>query len=206
MCYADEYLYSLTKSSKCHCALSTVIISLQLRKLSGRWRDFAQGYKLTCSRAGIPTDQSTVQMLQFSSVQLLNHVRLFATPWTAARQASRPITNSWSFLKLMSIESVMPSNHRPRPCAKSGYMDTFIILLVPPPTSRGRSHHPYFTDEKTNCTREMLWLSKCHARARQSQHLNECLLVSRTLTVLYSDSLLSCEWRRQPGESQSRGK
>ena len=45
------------------------------------------------------------------SVQLLNHVRLFGTPWTAAHQASLSITNSRSFLKLMSIESVMPSNH-----------------------------------------------------------------------------------------------
>ena len=47
----------------------------------------------------------------FSSVQLLIHVWLFATPWTAARQASLSITNSWSLLRLMSIESVMPSNH-----------------------------------------------------------------------------------------------
>ena len=46
-----------------------------------------------------------------SSVQLLSHVRLFVTPWTAAHQASLSITNSWSLLKLMSIESVMPSNH-----------------------------------------------------------------------------------------------
>ena len=44
------------------------------------------------------------------SVQLLSHVQLFATPWTAARQASLSITNSWNLLKLMSIESVMPSN------------------------------------------------------------------------------------------------
>ena len=44
-------------------------------------------------------------------VELLSCVRLFATPWTAARQASLSITNSWSLLKLMSIESVMPSNH-----------------------------------------------------------------------------------------------
>ena len=49
--------------------------------------------------------------LQFSSVQLLSRVRLFATPWTAAHQASLSITNSWSLLKLMSIELVMPSNH-----------------------------------------------------------------------------------------------
>ena len=47
----------------------------------------------------------------FSSVQLLSHVRLFATPWIPARQASLSITNSWSSLKLMSIESVMPSSH-----------------------------------------------------------------------------------------------
>ena len=45
------------------------------------------------------------------SVQLLSHVRLFATPWTAARQASLSITNSRSLLKLISIKSVMPSNH-----------------------------------------------------------------------------------------------
>ena len=45
------------------------------------------------------------------SVQLLSHVQLFVTPWAAARQASLSITNSWNLLKLMSIESVMPSNH-----------------------------------------------------------------------------------------------
>ena len=47
----------------------------------------------------------------FSSVQLLSHVRLFVTPWIAAHQASLSIANSQSLLKLMSIESVMPSNH-----------------------------------------------------------------------------------------------
>ena len=46
-----------------------------------------------------------------SSVQSLSHGQLFVTPWTAARQASLSITNSWSLLKLMSVESVMPSNH-----------------------------------------------------------------------------------------------
>ena len=45
-----------------------------------------------------------------SLVQLLSHVRVLATPWTAAHQASLSITNSWSLLKLMSIELVMPSN------------------------------------------------------------------------------------------------
>ena len=58
----------------------------------------------------------------FSSVQPLSHVQLFATPWTAARQASLSITNSWSLLKLTSIESVMPSNHLILCC----------LLLLPP--------------------------------------------------------------------------
>ena len=49
--------------------------------------------------------------VQFSSVQSLSRVQLLATPWTAARRASLSITNSLSLLKLMSIESVMPSNH-----------------------------------------------------------------------------------------------
>ena len=47
----------------------------------------------------------------FTSVQSLSHVQFFVTPWTAARQASLSSTNSWSLLKLMSIELVMPSNH-----------------------------------------------------------------------------------------------
>ena len=46
-----------------------------------------------------------------SSVQLLSHVQLFVTPWTAECQASLSITNSQGLLKLMSIESVMPSKH-----------------------------------------------------------------------------------------------
>ena len=49
--------------------------------------------------------------LQFSSVQLFSRVQFFVTPWTAACQASLSITNSQSLLKLMSIESVIPSNH-----------------------------------------------------------------------------------------------
>ena len=60
--------------------------------------------------------------VQFSSVQSLSHVLLFATPWTAARHASLSITNSQSLLKLMSIESVMPYNHLTLCCP----------LLLPP--------------------------------------------------------------------------
>ena len=66
-------------------------------------------------------------MRTFSSVQSLSQVRLFATPWIAARQASLSITISWSSPKLMSIESVMPSSHlilcRP------------LLLLTPIPPS-----------------------------------------------------------------------
>ena len=58
-----------------------------------------------------------------SSVQSLSHVRLFVTPWTAARQACLSITNSWSLLKLMSIELVMSSNHLILCCP---------LLLLPP--------------------------------------------------------------------------
>ena len=61
-------------------------------------------------------------LFSISSVQSFSHVRLFATPWTAARQASMSITNSWTLLKLMSIESVMPSNHLILCCS----------LLLPP--------------------------------------------------------------------------
>ena len=56
------------------------------------------------------------------SVQSLSHVQLFVTPWTAAHQASLSITNSQSLLKLMSIESVMPSNH----------LILYCPLLLPP--------------------------------------------------------------------------
>ena len=56
------------------------------------------------------------------SVQSLSHVQLFATPWTAAHQASLSITNSRSLLRLMSIELVMPSNH----------LILFHPLLLPP--------------------------------------------------------------------------
>ena len=54
--------------------------------------------------------QMSFLMASFSSVQSLSHVWLFATPWTAAHQASLSITNSWSLLKLMSAESMLPSN------------------------------------------------------------------------------------------------
>ena len=77
---------------------------------------------------------------QFSSVQSLSHVRLFATPWIAARQASLSITNSQSSLKLMSIESVMPSSHLILCCP--------LLILPPiPPSIR------VFSNVSTLCMR-----------------------------------------------------
>ena len=67
-----------------------------------------------------------VKTLQFSSVQSLSHVRLFETPWIAARQASLSITIPRSSLKLMSIESVMPSSHLILCCP------LFLLPPIPP--------------------------------------------------------------------------
>ena len=77
---------------------------------------------------------------RFSSVQLLSHVWLFATPWIAACQASLSITNSQSLLKLMSIKSVMPSSHLILHCR--------LLLLPPiPPSIR------VFSSESALCMR-----------------------------------------------------
>ena len=74
--------------------------------------------------------------VQFSSVQSLNRVQLFATPWTAAHQASLSITNTQNLLKLMPIESVMPSSHLILCC---------LLLLLPPIPPRIR----VFSNEST---------------------------------------------------------
>ena len=82
-----------------------------------------------------------MNIIQFSSVQSLSHVRLFATPWIAAHQASLSITNSWSSLKLTSIELVMPSSHLILCCP-------FLLLPPIPPSIR------VFSNESTL---SMLW-------------------------------------------------
>ena len=94
-----------------HCAIGTVVVK---SPCSG---DKLHGFK---SPLELPLNDGVFSTLGSlpgehnagCSVQSLSHVRLSVTPWTAARQTSLPITNSRSFLKLMSIESVMPSNHR----------------------------------------------------------------------------------------------
>ena len=80
------------------------------------------------------------KLVQFNSVQLLSRVWLFATPWITAHQAFLSITNSWSLLKLMSIESVMPSSNLILCCP--------LLLLPPiPPNIR------VFSNESTVCMR-----------------------------------------------------
>ena len=73
-----------------------------LSNLASAWDQFVLSIGSACWKEGCSG---------FISVQSLSHVPLFATPWTAACQAPLSITNSWSLLKLMSIELVMPSNH-----------------------------------------------------------------------------------------------
>ena len=94
---------------------------------------------------------------QFSSVQSLSRVRLFVTPWIAARQASLSITNSRSLLKLMSIELVMPSSHlilcRP------------LLLLPPiPPSIR------VFSNESTLCMRWPKYWSFSFSISTSNEH------------------------------------
>ena len=68
--------------------------------------------------------------LQFSSVQLLSCVRLFATPWTVAHQVSLSITNPCSLVKLMSIMLVMPSNHLILCCSLLPLLSIFPSIRV----------------------------------------------------------------------------
>ena len=107
LCPADSLLQLVSVSSP--------LTSLNLGDMTpqGRLQNIREGratevtgFIPSCFRSG-----NRSPGVQFSSVQLLSHVQFFATPWTAARQASLSITNSRSSLKLMSIESVMPSNH-----------------------------------------------------------------------------------------------
>ena len=87
---------------------NSVSTANKLQRMKKRKRSITR-FALTCIL--IHSNQLKNNVTCISSVQLFSHVRLFVTQWTAARQASLSITNSQSLLKLMSIESVMPSNH-----------------------------------------------------------------------------------------------
>ena len=111
--------------------------------------------------------------LLFSSVQSLSRVRLFATPWTAARQASLSITSSWSSPKLTSIESVMPSSHlilcRP-------------LLLLPqiPPSTR------VFSNESTL---RMRWPKYWSFSFSKIPSKEPCFLLNPAATAIISKKL-----------------
>ena len=96
--------------------------------------------------------------LYIDSVQLLSHVWLFATQWIATHQASLSITNSWSLLKLMPIESVMPSSHLILCCP---------LLLLPsiPPSTR------VFTNESTLHMRWPKYWSFSFSISPSNEHL-----------------------------------
>ena len=93
----------------------------------------------------------------FSSVQSLSRVWLLATPWTAVHQASQSITNSWSLLKLMSIELVMPSTH---------LILCHPLLLLPSifPSSR------VFSNESALCIRWPKYWSFSFSNTPSNQH------------------------------------
>ena len=105
------------------------------------WTDWHDSWRLSKTSFGKDClDVYGCTASQFSSVQSLSRVWLFATPWIAARQASLSITNTRSSLKLMSIESVMPSIHLILCCP--------LLLLPPIPPSIS-----IFSNESTLCIR-----------------------------------------------------
>ena len=116
-------------------------------------------------------------MSQFSSVQSLNRVRLFVTPWIAARQASLSITNSRSSLKLTSIESVMPSSHLILCCP-------FLLLPPTPPSFR------VFSNESTLRMRWPKYWSFSFSIIPSKEHPGP-ISFRMELTDIFSLSLLS---------------
>ena len=117
-----------------------VLISIALNLPELHWEEFSQPEVLVWSHfggsklnwLGASQDETLVQCTQvlIVVVQLLSHIRLFATPWTAARQASLSFAISLSLIKLMSIEWVMPSNHLILSCPLLLLPSTFPSIRV----------------------------------------------------------------------------
>ena len=137
--------------------------------------------------------ESLIIRVQFSSVQSLSRVQLFATPWIATRQASLSITNSQSLPKLTSIESVMPSSHLILCCP--------LLLLPPIPTSIR-----VFSNESTLCIRWPKYWSFSFSISLSNEHpglisfrmeLLDLLVVQGTLKSLlqHHSSKASILWR-----------
>ena len=128
---------------------------------------------------------SIINGFQFSSVQSLSHVRLFATPWIAAHQASLSVTNSWSSSKPRSIESVMPSSHlvlcRP------------LLLLPPiPPSIRvfPMSQHFAWGGQSTGVSVLALFLPKKSQGWSPSERTGWISLQSKGLSRVFSNTTL----------------
>ena len=137
--------------------------------------------------------ESLIIRVQFSSVQSLSRVQLFATPWIATRQASLSITNSQSLPKLTSIESVMPSSHLILCCP--------LLLLPPIPTSIR-----VFSNKSTLCIRWPKYWSFSFSISLSNEHpglisfrmeLLDLLVVQGTLKSLlqHHSSKASILWR-----------
>ena len=90
--------------------MKRILRGQQEMELRTRWEAFISTWGSTDSSSVVTGGRGRGEDV-CKSIQLLSHVRLFATPWIAALQASLSITNSWSMLKLLSIKLVMPSNH-----------------------------------------------------------------------------------------------
>ena len=122
----------------------------------------------------------------FSSVQLLSRVRLFVTPWTAARKAPLSITSSWTLLKFMSIELMMPSSHLILSCP---------LLLLPSifPSIR------VFSNESVLCIRWPKYWSFNFSISPSNEYLGlismrmdwlDLLAVQGTLSRVFSNSTI----------------
>ena len=134
---ADVYVLSMDKKSVVHILKGILAIKKNtFESVLMRWMKLEP---ITSSEVS----QNEKHQYSISTVQLLSHVRLFATPWTATRQASLSITNSRSPPKLMSIKSVMSSNH----------LILCHPLLFPPstfPSIRVFSNDQFFTSGGQN--------------------------------------------------------
>ena len=136
-------------------------------------KTFPLNIELTC----FANNKSEMALKQFSSVRSLSHVWLFATPWTAARQASLSITNSQSLLKLMSIESVMPSSHL--------ILGHPLLLLPPiPPSIR------VFSSESTLHMRWPKYWSFSFRIIPSKEHPGLISLQSKGLSRVFSNTTL----------------
>ena len=117
--------------------------------------------------------------LIFNSVQSLSRVQLFATPWITARQASLSITNSWNSLRLMSVESVMPSSHL--------ILSRPLLLLPPvPPSIR------VFSSESAL---PMRWPQCCIAGRFFTDWINREVRIHYTQSLTYSANLCLLLWK-----------